>query len=80
MDDGHHGQEPQAHEYGSGLIYMLCGLRGTAILIGPDWSLLDDCLALRCQTLQPARHRKRRGAWVVFDGTAYAHVHIGGTP
>jgi hypothetical protein len=60
MDDGHHARTPEPTNTAPGLIYMLSGPRGTAILIRPDWSSLDDCLALRGQMLRPARRHKRR--------------------
>src|SRR5580658_75729 len=69
MDDGHHGQEAQADEYGPGpylhavrrhAAQQYRSLRSNKSSYS-DWSSLDDHLALRCQTLRPAQYRERRG-------------------
>jgi hypothetical protein len=69
MDDGRQGQEAQAHEYGprSYLYAVWCyaaqqyrPVRSNQSSY-PDWSPLDDYLALRCQTLWVAQYREGRG-------------------
>jgi len=71
-----------------GIIYMLCGATqhsttdpfdrsSPAIPVGPHWMILWPYDATRDglpNTVQDA------GAWVMFDGTPYAHLHICGTP
>src|SRR6516162_4037578 len=69
MDDGHYGQEAQAHEYGPGP-HLYAVRRHAAQQYRSvrqnqswhsDWPSLDDPLAIRCQTLRAAQHRERRG-------------------
>jgi hypothetical protein len=71
-----------------GIIYMLCGATqhsttdpfdrsSPAIPVGPHWMIIWPYDATRDglpNTVQDA------GAWVMFDGTPYAHLHICGTP
>ena len=71
-----------------GIIYMLCGATqhsntdpfdktSPPIPIGPHWMIIWPYDAARDglpNTLRDA------GAWVMFDGTPYAYLHICGTP
>ena len=62
-------KKPKPTNTAPGLIYMLCGATQHSNTRSvrqnkssyPDWSSLDDHLALRCQTLWPAQHREGRG-------------------
>jgi hypothetical protein len=71
-----------------GLIYMLCGATqhsntdpfnrtSPAIPIGPHWMIIWPYDAKRCGLPNTVRDA---GAWVMFDGTPYAYLHICGTP
>jgi len=71
-----------------GLIYMLCGATqhsntdpfdGTSpgIPIGPHWMIIWPYDAKLCGLPNTVRDA---GAWVMFDGTPYAYLHICGTP
>jgi hypothetical protein len=71
-----------------GLIYMLCGASqhsttdvtdktSPGIPIGPHWMITWLYDAKRDGLPTTVRDA---GAWVMFDGTPYAHLHICGTP
>jgi len=71
-----------------GLIYMLCGATqhslvdpfdkvGASIPIGPHYMILWPYDSVRDGMPNNIRDA---GAWVAFDGTPYAHLHICGTP
>ena len=81
-------KKPKPTNTAPGLIYMLCGAeqRSTTdpfdrtsppIPIGPHWMILWPFDAARDGLLRTVRDA---GAWVFFDGTPYAHLHICGTP
>jgi hypothetical protein len=71
-----------------GIIYMLCGATqhsttdpfdrtSPAIPVGPHWMIIWPYNAARDGLPNTVRDA---GAWVMFDGTPYAHLHICGTP
>jgi len=71
-----------------GIIYMLCGATqhsntdpfdksSPAIPIGPHWMILWPYDAARDGLPDTVRDA---GAWVMFDKTPYAYLHICGTP
>ncbi|MUL47333.1 hypothetical protein FZI85_21860 [Mycobacterium sp. CBMA293] len=71
-----------------GLIYMLCGATqhsntdptdktSPAIPIGPHWMILWPFDSARDGLPSTVRDA---GAWVMFDGTPYAYLHVCGTP
>jgi hypothetical protein len=71
-----------------GLIYMLCGANqhttttpddrtSPAIPIGPHYMILWPFEAERDGFPDTIRDQ---GAWVMFDKTPYAHLHVCGTP
>jgi hypothetical protein len=71
-----------------GLIYMLCGATqhsntdpldktSPAIPIGPHWMITWPYDSKRDGIPSTVRDN---GAWVMFDGTPYAYLHICGTP
>ena len=71
-----------------GLIYMLCGATqhsntdpfdrtSPGIPIGPHWMIIWPYNAERSGLPNTVRDA---GAWVMFDGTPYAYLHICGTP
>jgi hypothetical protein len=71
-----------------GLCYMLCGATqhsntdpldktSPAIPIGPHWMIMWPFDAKTCGLPTTVRDA---GAWVMFDGTPYAYLHICGTP
>jgi hypothetical protein len=71
-----------------GLIYMLCGAtqhsntdpfdkRSPAIPIGPHWMITWPYDSARDGIPSTVRDA---GAWVMFDKTPYAYLHICGTP
>ncbi len=71
-----------------GLCYMLCGATqhsnddprdrtSPAIPIGPHWMILWPFDAKACGLPTTVRDA---GAWVMFDKTPYAYLHICGTP
>jgi hypothetical protein len=71
-----------------GLIYMLCGATqhsntdpldktSPAIPIGPHWMITWPYDSKRDGIPNTVRDN---GAWVMFDGTPYAYLHICGTP
>jgi hypothetical protein len=71
-----------------GIIYMLCGATqhsntdpfdrtSPAIPIGPHWMIIWPYDAARDGLPNTVRDT---GAWVMFDGTPYAYLHICGTP
>jgi hypothetical protein len=71
-----------------GLCYMLCGATqhsntdafdntSPAIPIGPHWMIMWPFDAKACGLPTTVRDA---GAWVMFDGTPFAYLHICGTP
>jgi len=81
-------RKPKPTNATPGLIYMLCGATqhsntdpfdrtSPAIPIGPHWMILWRFDARRCGLPNTVRDE---GAWVMFDGTPYAYLHICGTP
>jgi hypothetical protein len=81
-------KKPRPTNTAPGLIYMLCGATqhsntdpfdktSPAIPIGPHWMILWPFDAKRCGLPNGVRDA---GAWVMFDGTPYAYLHICGTP
>ena len=71
-----------------GLIYMLCGATqhsntdpfdrtSPAIPIGPHWMIIWPYDSKRHGLPRTVRDA---GAWVMFDGTPYAYLHVCGTP
>ncbi|MCY9656491.1 hypothetical protein P5G65_15525 [Paenibacillus chondroitinus] len=71
-----------------GLIYMLCGATqhsntdpfdttSPPIPIGPHWMIIWPFDAKNAGLPNTVRDA---GAWVMFDGTPYAYLHICGTP
>jgi hypothetical protein len=80
--------KPKPTTTAPGLIYMLCGATqhsntdpadhtSPAIPIGPHWMILWPFDAARDGLPRTVRDA---GAWVMFDGTPYAYLHICGTP
>jgi len=80
--------KPKPTNTAPGLIYMLCGATqhsntdaadrtSPAIPIGPHWMILWPYDATRDGLPRTVRDA---GAWVMFDGTPYAYLHICGTP
>ena len=80
--------KPKPTNTAPGLIYMLCGATqhsntdpsdrtSPAIPIGPHWMITWPFDAKRCGLPNTVRDA---GAWVMFDGTPYAYLHICGTP
>ena len=87
MMDIHTGK-PKPTNTAPGLIYMLCGATqhsnadpfdrtSPGIPIGPHWMILWPFNA-KCGGLP--NNVRDGGAWVMFDGTPYAYLHICGTP
>jgi hypothetical protein len=87
MRDAMEGK-PKPTNTAPGLIYMLCGATqhsntdaadhtSPAIPIGPHWMILWPYDAARDGLPRTVRDA---GAWVMFDGTPYAYLHICGTP
>lgn len=81
-------KKPRPTNTAPGLIYMLCGATqhsntdpadrtSPAIPIGPHWMILWPYDAARDGLPRTVRDA---GAWVMFDGTPYAYLHICGTP
>ncbi|NBD24941.1 hypothetical protein [Paenibacillus glycinis] len=81
-------KRPRPTNRAPGLIYMLCGASqhsttdpfdrtSPAIPIGPHWMIIWPFDAK--QSGLPTSVRDA-GAWVMFDGTPYAYLHICGTP
>ncbi len=81
-------KKPKPTNTSPGLIYMLCGATqhsntdafdkaSPAIPIGPHWMILWPYDAARDGLPRTVRDA---GAWVMFDGTPYAYLHICGTP
>lgn len=81
-------KKPKPSNAAPGLIYMLCGAQqhsttdpfdrtSPPIPIGPHWMILWPFGAARDGLPRTARDA---AAWVFFDGTPYAHLHICGTP
>ena len=71
-----------------GIIYMLCGATqhsntdpsdktSPPVPIGPHWMIIWPYNAARDGLPNTVRDA---GAWVMFDGTPYAYLHICGTP
>jgi hypothetical protein len=80
--------EPAPTNTAPGIIYMLCGATqhsntdpfdktSPAIPIGPHWMIMWPYDAARDGLPNTVRDA---GAWVMFDGTPYAYLHICGTP
>jgi hypothetical protein len=80
--------KPKPTNTAPGLIYMLCGATqhsntdpadqtSPAIPIGPHWMILWPYDSGRDGLPRTVRDA---GAWVMFDGTPYAYLHICGTP
>lgn len=81
-------QKPAPTNTAPGIIYMLCGATqhsntdpfdktSPAIPIGPHWMIIWPYNAARDGLPNAVRDA---GAWVMFDGTPYAYLHICGTP
>jgi hypothetical protein len=81
-------KRPKPTNTAPGLIYMLCGATqhsntdfldrtSPPIPIGPHWMIIWPYDAKRCGLPNTVRDA---GAWVMFDGTPYAYLHICGTP
>jgi hypothetical protein len=81
-------KKPKPTNTAPGLIYMLCGATqhsntdpfdrtSPAIPIGPHWMIIWPYDAKHCGLPNTVRDA---GAWVMFDGTPYAYLHICGTP
>ncbi|MGC1776981.1 MAG: hypothetical protein WBB34_03485 [Xanthobacteraceae bacterium] len=81
-------RKPKPTNTAPGLIYMLCGATqhsntdpfdktSPAIPIGPHWMIIWPYDAKRSGLPNNVRDA---GAWVMFDGTPYAYLHICGTP
>jgi hypothetical protein len=81
-------KKPKPTNTAPGLIYMLCGATqhsntdpfdrtSPAIPIGPHWMIIWPFDAMRCGLPNTVRDA---GAWVMFDGTPYAYLHVCGTP
>jgi hypothetical protein len=81
-------KKPRPTNTTPGLIYMLCGATqhsntdpfdttSPAMPIGPHWMIIWPYDAKRCGLPNTVRDA---GAWVMFDGTPYAYLHICGTP
>src|ERR1700719_2397917 len=81
-------RKPKPTNTAPGLIYMLCGATqhsntdpfdrtSPAIPIGPHWMIIWPYDAKRCGLPNTVRDA---GAWVMFDGTPYAYLHVCGTP
>jgi len=83
--------KPAPTNTGVGLIYMLCGAtqrsstglkelgdrRNPAIPIGPHYMIIWPFDSKKCGLPTTVRDA---GAWVMFDGTPYSHLHICGSP
>ncbi len=80
--------KPKPTNTSPGLMYMLCGATqhsntdpfdktSPAIPIGPHWMILWPYDAKASGLPNNIRDA---GAWVMFDGTPYAYLHICGTP
>jgi hypothetical protein len=80
--------KPKPTNTAPGFIYMLCGAMqhsntdpfdstSPAIPIGPHWMILWPFDAKRCGLPNTVRDA---GAWVMFDGTPYAYLHVCDTP
>ena len=81
-------RKPAPTNAAPGIIYMLCGATqhsntdpfdktSPAIPIGPHWMIIWPYNAARDGLPNTVRDA---GAWVMFDGTPYAYLHICGTP
>jgi hypothetical protein len=81
-------KKPAPTNTAPGIIYMLCGATqhsntdpfdttSPAIPIGPHWMIIWPYNAARDGLPNTVRDA---GAWVMFDGTPYAYLHICGTP
>ena len=80
--------QPAPTNTAPGLIYMLCGATqhsntdpfdktSPAVPIGPHWMILWPFDSARDGLPNTVRDA---GAWVMFDATPYAYLHICGTP
>lgn len=81
-------RKPAPTNTAPGIIYMLCGAMqhsntdpfdrtSPPIPIGPHWMIIWPYDAVRDGLPNTVRDA---GAWVMFDGTPYAYLHICGTP
>jgi hypothetical protein len=81
-------KKPKPTNAAPGLIYMLCSATqhsntdpfdttSPGIPIGPHWMIIWPYNAERCGLPNTVRDA---GAWIMFDGTPYAYLHICGTP
>jgi hypothetical protein len=81
-------EKPAPTNTAPGLIYMLCGATqhsnvntydttSPAIPIGPHWMILWPYDSARDGLASTVRDA---GAWVMFDKTPYAYLHICGNP
>jgi hypothetical protein len=81
-------KKPKPTNTAPGLIYMLCGATqhsntdfldrtSPPIPIGPHWMIIWPYDAKGCGLPNTVRDA---GAWVMFDRTPYAYLHICGTP
>ncbi|MCJ1460611.1 hypothetical protein MMC28_010993 [Mycoblastus sanguinarius] len=81
-------RKPAPTNKAPGLIYMLCGATqhcnndpfdntGQAIPIGPHWMITWPYDSVRDGIPNNVRDA---GAWVMFDGTPYAYLHVSCTP
>ncbi|SDP24625.1 hypothetical protein SAMN04487897_1557 [Paenibacillus sp. yr247] len=80
-------KKPRPTNTAPGIIYMLCGATqhsntdpfdrsSPAIPVGPHWMIIWPFDAKKCGLPNTIRDA---GAWVMFDGTPYAYLHICGT-
>ncbi|QHW29626.1 hypothetical protein GZH47_01430 [Paenibacillus rhizovicinus] len=81
-------KKPEPTNRAPGIIYLLCGAAqhsntdpfdrtSPAIPIGPHWMIAWPFHAKQSGLPNTVRDA---GAWVMFDGTPYAYLHICGTP
>jgi hypothetical protein len=81
-------RKPRPTNTAPGLIYMLCGATqhsnanpfdrtSPPVPIGPHWMIIWPFDAKACGLPDTVRDA---GAWVMFDGTPYAYLHVCGTP
>ncbi|SFS68379.1 hypothetical protein [Paenibacillus sp. BC26] len=81
-------KKPQPTNRAPGIIYMLCGATqhsntdpfdrtSPAIPIGPHWMIVWPFNAKQSGLPNTIRDA---GAWVMYDGTPYAYLHICGSP
>jgi hypothetical protein len=85
-------RKPKPTNTAPGLIYMLCGATqhsntdpfdktSPGIPIGPHWMVIWPCdETLNAKKSGLPNSVRDAGAWVMFDGTPYAYLHVCGTP